>query len=265
MKSTLTLEQKYDFYEKSVQNAEGEVEFMQKEYKRYYGRKAQTLREDFCGTGAISCAWVADNKNSEAFGVDLDPEPIEMGKIRHFAKLKKTEQSRMQYLQQNVLNAKAPKIDVVCAFNFSYFIFRSRKDLLQYFKTVRKSLNKQGIFFIDLFGGPESQKLVTDTAKKPGNLTYFWECQHFNPLNHHCTFAIHFKDSKGKKHENVFTYHWRLWTMPELRDLLSEAGFSKVVPYWEGDDEDGSGNGEFDPTEEVENCDAWVCYLAALT
>ncbi|HXH76557.1 MAG TPA: class I SAM-dependent methyltransferase [Bacteriovoracaceae bacterium] len=263
MKSKLTLDQKYDFYERSVQNAEGEVEFMREEFTRIYGREAYTLREDFCGTGAISCAWVQQNKDCEAFGLDLDPEPIKMGLERHYSKLSKVEQKRMQYLKQDVLKAKAPKVDVVCAFNFSYFIFKERKQLLQYFKAVRKSMNKQGVFFLDLFGGPESQKLVTDNKKMKG-LTYFWECQHFNPFTHECTFAIHFKDKVGK-HENVFTYHWRFWTMPELRDLLQEAGFSKSVCYWEGDDGDGGGDGEYTPTADPENCDAWVSYIAALT
>ncbi len=264
MKSTLTLEEKYDYYERSVQSADSEVAFMWDEYKRHYGHVPFSLREDFCGTGAISCEWVQQDKRCEAFGIDLDPEPIDMGKERHFSKLTKQQQGRMKYLQQNVMNAKAPSMDVICAFNFSYFIFRERKQLLQYFKSVHKSLNKQGIFYIDLFGGPESQKLVTDT-KKVGKLTYYWECQHFNPVTHECTFAIHFKDAKGKKHQNVFTYHWRLWTMPELRDLLNEAGFSKVVSYWEGDDDDGGGNGEFVPADDAENCDAWVSYIAALT
>ena len=264
MKSELTLEQKYDFYERSVQNAESEVEFMQKEFKRFYGRPAYMMREDFCGTGAISCNWVKQNKNSEAYGIDLDPEPIKMGKERHYSKLTPKEKSRMHYLEENVLKASAPKSDVICAFNFSYFIFKKRKDILKYFKTVRKSLNKQGVFFLDIFAGPESQKLVTDEKKMKG-LTYYWECQHFNPLTHDCTFAIHFRDAKGKKHKNVFTYHWRMWTMPELRDLLIEAGFSKTVVYWEGDDEDGSGNGEFEPADDAENCDAWVSYIAALT
>src|SRR5690606_23674484 len=150
---------------------------------------------------------------------------------------------RVHYLKQNVLNAKTPKADVICAFNFSYWIFKSRKQLLQYFKGVRKSLNKQGVFFVDLFAGPESQKRITDTKKVSSGLTYYWECQRFNPLTHECTFAIHFEDKKGK-HENVFTYDWRFWTMPELRDIMMEAGFSKTVAYWEGDDEDGSGNGE---------------------
>ncbi len=264
MKSQLTLEQKYDFYERSVQNAEGEVSFMHDEFKRFYGRSPFVFREDFCGTGAISCAWVQQDKNCEAYGVDLDPEPLKMGHDRHYSKLSKTEQKRMQYLQKNVLTVKTAPVDVVCAFNFSYFIFKTRKQMLQYFKAVRKSLNKQGVFFLDIFAGPESQKLVTD-VKKLKNLTYYWECQHFNPFTHECTFAIHFKDAKGKKHNNVFTYNWRFWTMPEIRDILAEAGFSKTVVYWEGDDEDGNGNGVFTPAEDAENCDAWVSYIAALT
>lgn len=264
MKSQLTLEQKYDYYERSVQNAEGEVSFMHDEFKRFYGRSPFIFREDFCGTGAISCEWVKQDKDCEAFGVDLDEEPINMGKTRHYSKLDRSEQKRMHYLQKNVLTVKTPPVDVVCAFNFSYFIFKNRKQMLQYFKAVRKSLKKQGVFFLDIFGGPESQKLVTD-VKKLKNLTYYWECQHFNPFTHDCTFAIHFRDAKGKKHENVFTYNWRFWTMPEIRDLLIEAGFSKTVAYWEGDDEEGNGNGVFTPAEDPENCDAWVSYIAALT
>lgn len=266
MKSQLTLEQKYDYYERSVQNAEGEVSFMHDEFKRFYGRSPFVFREDFCGTGAMSCTWVQQDKNCEAYGVDLDPEPIKMGNVRHFSKLTKDEQKRMHYMQKNVLTVKTPPADVVCAFNFSYFIFKKRPELLKYFKAVRKSLKKQGVFFLDIFAGPESQKLVTDTKKipGPGNLTYYWECQHFNPFTHDCTFAIHFKDKKGK-HENVFTYNWRFWTMPEIRDLLIEAGFSKTISYWEGDDEDGGGNGVFTPAEDAENCDAWVSYIAALT
>jgi hypothetical protein len=264
VKSQLTLEQKYDYYERSVQNAEGEVSFMHDEYTRFYGHSPYVFREDFCATCAISCSWVPQVKECEAYGVDLDPEPLKMGLSRHYSKLTKSQQGRMHYLQQNVLKVKTPPVDVVCAFNFSYFIFKSRKQILQYFKTVRKSLNKQGVFFLDIFAGPESQKLITDTKKLKG-LTYYWECQHFNPFTHECTFAIHFKDAKGKKHNNVFTYDWRFWTMPELRDLLSEAGFSKTVVYWEGDDEDGNGNGVFTPAEDAENCDAWVSYIAALT
>ncbi len=263
MKSSLTLDQKYDFYERSVQNAENEVEFMNDEYKKIFKKTPNVLREDFCGSGAISCKWVEKDKKAIAHGVDLDPEPIEMGKKRHYSKLTKAQQERMTYRLENVLKTKAPKADIICAFNFSYFIFHARQDLLAYFKTVKKSLNKEGIFFLDIFGGPESQKLVTDT-KKLKNLTYYWECQKWNPITHRCLFAIHFRDAKGKKHQNVFTYDWRFWMLPEIQDLLSEAGFSQVKVFWEGEEEDGSGNGIFTEARDGENCDAWVAYIGAI-
>lgn len=262
MKSTLTLKQKYDYYEKSVQNAENEVEFMQDAYKEIYKKNAVIMREDFCGTGAISCEWVKQNNRALAFGIDLDPEPIEIGKERHYSKLTKGQKTRMEYRLENVLKTKAPKADIVCAFNFSYFIFHERKQLLDYFKSVRQTLNKEGIFYLDIFGGPESQKIVTDT-KKFKNHTYYWDCQKFNPITHRCLFAIHFRDAKGKKHSNVFTYDWRFWLMPEIRDILKDAGFSTIKTYWEGENKDGSGNGIFTAVEDGENCDAWVAYIGA--
>lgn len=263
MKSSLSLKEKYDFYERSVQNAESEVEFMQDEYKRIFKKNPVLFREDFCGTGAISCEWVKQDKKREAYGIDLDPEPLAMGHERHFSKLKPTEQKRMHYRKENVLKTKTPKVHVICAFNFSYFIFKSRKDLVKYFKSVRKSLKSDGVFFLDIFGGPESQKLVTD-VKKLKNLTYYWECQQFNPITHECLFAIHFRDSKGKKHSNVFTYEWRFWTLPEIHDALKEAGFGRTLTFWEGDDDEGSGNGIFTESADGENCDAWVAYVGAI-
>jgi hypothetical protein len=259
----LDLKLKYDWYEKAVQNPESEVDFMRQWFKKYHGRFPHSLREDFCGTGAISCDWANRSGDSVAYAVDLDPEPISMGKERHLSKLSPKARQRVNYIEANVLDKHNFVVDVACAFNFSYFIFKTRPQLLSYFKRVRKGLGKQGMFFLDLFGGPESQKIVTDVRKLTG-LTYYWECQSYNPITSECTFAIHFRDSKGKKHENVFTYDWRLWTIAELRELLIEAGFSRSVVFWEGDDGEGGGDGDFAPTEIGENCEAWVAYIAGM-
>ena len=254
---------KYYYYEKSVQNPSNEVEFFNDKYFELKQRKALTLREDFCGTGAISCEWVKQSPEHFAWGVDLDPEPVEYGKKHHLTKIETEGQKRMTYLLDNVLSVKTPKVDVCFAFNFSYFIFKQRKELLKYFSQVRESLNDDGVFFIDLFGGPDSQTLMTDVMKHDG-FKYYWECQHFNPINQHCRFAIHFKRKGEKKRKDVFVYEWRMWVMSELRDILAEAGFSKTVSYWEGEDDEGGGDGEFYATEEAENCDAWVTYIAAV-
>ncbi len=254
---------KYVYYERAVQNPQNEVDFFNEKYSEIRNKKAKTLREDFCGTAAISCKWVDQSDEHFAWGVDLDPEPIEYGKENHLAALENSAQKRMTYIEGNVLDTDTPKVDISFAFNFSYFIFKKRKELLQYFKAAYKSLNKDGVFFIDLFGGPDSQTVMTDVISHPG-FKYYWDCQMFNPMTSECRFAIHFKRKGEQKIKDVFVYNWRMWTMIELREMLEEAGFKSTIAYWEGEDEEGDGNGEFFATEEAENCDAWVTYIAAV-
>ena len=52
-------------------------------------------------------------------------------------------------------------------------------------------------------------------------------------------------------------------SVDELRDMLLEAGFSDVTVYWEGEDEDGEGNGEFTPSASGEADLAWIAYIVA--
>ena len=257
----LSTELKYQLYEKSVQNPGFEVEFLRKTYKQLTGKKARSLREDFCGTGAISCSWVADDPKNTAIGIDLDPEPILQGKKTHWNKLDSEAKQRMTYLEKNVLEAKQHKADMVVAFNFSYMIFTERQLMLKYFKSVRKSLDKNGLFLLDILGGPESQTLCEEETEHD-DFSYFWDCDEFDPINNLCRFYIHFK-YKGTKYERAFTYEWRLWSIPELRDLLLEAGFSNVTVFWEGDDGDGGGDGEFEAAATAENSESWVAYIAA--
>jgi hypothetical protein len=54
-----------------------------------------------------------------------------------------------------------------------------------------------------------------------------------------------------------------LYTAPELKDILLEAGFRKVTVYWEGEDEEGEGNGIFTPDEKGEADLAWIAYIVA--
>lgn len=261
--STNTVFDKYWYYEKSVQNADNEVEFFNEKFEELKGRKAFTLREDFCGTGIISCAWAKQSPKHQSWGIDLDPEPLEYGKKHHLKKLDAASQKRMHYIEGNVLNSGTPQVDICFAFNFSYFIFKKRAELKKYFKAAYDAVKDDGVFFIDLFGGPESITCMTDVIKHDG-FKYYWECQKFNPLNNDCRFAIHFKLKNEKKRKDAFVYDWRFWGITELKDILEEVGFKKVVTYWEGEDDEGGGNGEFTIEELAEQCDAWVIYLGAI-
>ena len=93
---------KYEYYEKSVQNPPNEVAFFNEKYFEIKGVKPKTLREDFCGTGAISCEWTKQGPEYESWGIDLDPEPVEYGKAHHVPKLSDEEQKRVHYILENV-------------------------------------------------------------------------------------------------------------------------------------------------------------------
>ena len=55
-----------------------------------------------------------------------------------------------------------------------------------------------------------------------------------------------------------------MWTLPEIRELLAEAGFAKVTVYWQGWDASGEeADGEFYPATEAEPDAGWICYIVA--
>lgn len=258
----LSLELKYKLYEKSVQNHMADIEFIEEEFLTLRKRKPLTLREDFGGTGAMACDWVKRGKERQAWAIDLDPEPVEYGKKNHYSKLKGEEGERMSYVMGNVLENRDFKSDVVVGFNFSYFIFKKRQDLLTYFKKAYEGLKDDGIFFVDIFGGTECfQEIVEETEFDKHS--YFWDCDRYNPLSNEVLYYIHFKKD-GVKYEKAFTYDWRHWSVQEVKELMEEAGFSKVLTYWEGEDDDGDGDGVFKVSEEEENCESWVIYIAGL-
>ncbi len=75
-------------------------------------------------------------------------------------------------------------------------------------------------------------------------------------------FQIHFKDKgpngRTRKHNNMFTYDWRMWSIQELRELMQETGFRKTHVYWEGTTRNGEGDGIFSRVEVGEECEAWA-------
>jgi SAM-dependent methyltransferase len=254
----------HELYELSVQNVEHEIEFLQQTFESLRDRTAYRLREDFCGTASASCQWVRQGSNFQAIGVDIDPTVLEWGRENRVGKLDAEDRARVRLIESDVLEVETPKVDILVAFNFSYFIFDTRDTMRQYFKRVHEALDDDGVFFCDMFGGPEAQEETKEKTKhKKHGFTYIWEQAEFHPVTHYMRTHIHFKFKDGSKIKNAFTYVWRLWTPPEIRELLLEAGFRKATVYWEGEDEDGEGNGEFNPDERGEADLAWIAYIVA--
>ena len=82
-----------------------------------------------------------------------------------------------------------------------------------------------------------------DEVKSFRSYKYVWEQKRFDPITHDCEFFIHFRFPDGSALERAFHYQWRLWTIPEIRELLVEAGFRRADVYWEDTDRrTGKGN-----------------------
>ncbi|MNK80068.1 hypothetical protein D3C87_997660 [compost metagenome] len=252
---------KYELYRKAVQSAETDVVFLRDTFKELKGKAPRVFREDFCGTFALSCEWIKLNPRHESIGVDLDPEPMAYGRSHYLNKLTGEQQKRMKLLEGNVLDPNLPKSDLIAGMNFSYCCFKTRDLLKKYFANAYRSLNKDGIFLVDTFGGSQCYDAIEDTIKHD-NFTYYWDQTNFDPVTNEALFHIHFKVG-GKKIEQVFTYDWRLWSIPEIRDLMMEVGFSKVHVYWEGTAKDGSGDGNFTRVDHGESCQSWIAYIVA--
>ena len=254
----------HELYELSVQNVENEVEFMQATFTSLTGRTGYLFREDFCGTASASCQWVRQGKDFQAIGVDIEPSVLEWGRNNRLSKLDSEDQARVSLIESDVMTVETPKVDLLAAFNFSFFIFDTRDSLRAYFEKVYDAIKDDGVFFCDMFGGPEAQEETKEKTKhKKHGFSYIWHQATFHPITNFIRCHIHFKFKDGSKIKKAFTYEWRLWSAPEIRELLLEAGFKKATVYWEGEDEDGDGNGEFAPDEKGVADLAWIAYIVA--
>ena len=254
---------RYALYQRAVQDPVWEMEFVERVFRERRGRAPRVLREDFCGTALASCKWVRRSRQHEAVGVDLDAEVLAWASAHNVAKLTPSAAKRLTLVQADVLSAVTQPADVLLAFNFSYWIFKERSTLQRYFERARANLAPDGLFLLDAYGGYDALKEMRE-RQDFGSFTYIWDQEEYDPVSGHATCHIHFAFPDGSRLKRAFSYHWRLWSLPELREILIAAGFSEVNVYLEGTDpKTGEGDGVFRPAERGSADPAWIAYLVA--
>lgn len=248
-------------YQLSVQDTSWEVGFMDRAFKARRHRLPESLREDFCGTALLCAEWLKSRGKRVATGVDIDPEVLAWGKEHNLAPLGEPG-NRLSLLCQDV-RARCPRRhDIICAFNFSYWVFRTRDELRGYFAHARRGLTRDGLFLCDAYGGWEAQEPMLEPRIIKAGFTYVWDQDAFDPITHAVTNYIHFEFKDGSKMQRAFTYEWRYWTLPELVELLKEAGFSDVDVYW--DTAKDENNERYRMRKKAENQPGWIAYLVAV-
>lgn len=261
-KFTARTADKHELYQYSVQDPDFEVGFVQRVYRRLRGKKPISLREDFCGTAIFCASWIKSGKDRVATGVDLDASVLAWGVEHNLAPLGEPG-DRITLLEQNVLDKVKGKFDITVAFNFSYWIFKTRPLQLQYFRNVHRSLKSDGLFFLDAYGGYEASEAMEEKRKVEEGFTYVWDQSKIDPINNGVLNHIHFEFKDGTRMNKAFTYDWRGWTLLEIKELLLEAGFKNPEVYWEDSTEDGEETGVYRARKSVSNEPAWVAYIVA--
>ena len=255
---------KHQLYEDSVQCSEFEIDWVAERFAAMRGRPLRMLREDFCGTANAACEYVKRHPENTAVGVDFDGDVLQWGRDHHLAKLPPEAQARIKLLQQDVKLAATPDMDALLAMNFSYWIFDSRPSLLEYFKQVYKNLKADGVFFMDAFGGYDCFNDDEEEETEHEGFSYVWNLHSFNPITNLVTYYIHFRFDDGSSIERAFEYHWRHWSLPEIKELLEESGFNAVTFWLQGwDDDADEATDEFFESTQADADAGWVAYITA--
>lgn len=239
-------------YEVSVTNATKLARFSQA-----LAPKAHVLREDFAGSGSLARGWADLSPKHSAAAVEKDADVASYIGVHPRVKAVIADATRC-----------TQQAEIIAATNFPLGYFHTRSELLKYLSHAKKCLTKGGVFFADMYGGdgcftPQVQKrtLRNDIV---GRFTYEWEQLAANEATRMVQNRMHFQLASLRL-ENAFSYHWRLWALPELRDCMLEAGFKKVAIYDRlADAVDDEGNVWVEPVKDDEGLDAtWVVYVVA--
>lgn len=243
---------KFDAYELCVQSPRHLSMFLRALYPGSgTPPDALILREDFCGTAALSRRWVADARRrfgpdapARAIAVDLDPAVLaRAAKANQEAGLS----GAITLLHADCITAPvrpSDTCDIIFVGNFSIGYIQDRRTLVDYLRRSRERLalgrmgfsSDTGLFACDTYTGPGAYALggVTRTHMGRGRevVRYTWEQREADALTARVTSVLHFQiEIDGEitaRFPDAFTYHWRLWTIPELREAMLEAGFAST-------------------------------------
>ncbi len=272
-KSRPVITDRHILYEGAVQEVEADLDFMKRVFRRRHKRPLRLIREDFCGTAKLTAEWISQHPDNRAIGVDFDQPTLDWGIRHHFAPLGDI-RKRARLICDDVRAVSGPPVDAIAAFNFSYFIFKERDALRNYYRHARSCLKKGGMLFMDAFGGTQSMTTnheyrdisgarMPDGTKIP-KYVYEWEHRNFDVITNHILCHIHFELHDGTRIEKAFTYDWRLWTLPEMQELLLEAGFSKAEVYIHGWQPDGEADSVFRLRKHYDNEEGWIAYVVGV-
>jgi len=248
-------------YHESVQSPDVDAAFLSRLYCRLTGHPLRHLREDFCGTAFLSAAFTKLHSENRATGIDLHGPTLRWAKRHNLPQLTPSQRERLTLVKANVLDVRRPRAQLVVAMNFSWFVFKTRDLVRRYVANAMVSLDRGGLLVMDLFGGSDAVAEQKERRRQHG-FSYVWDQKRFDPVTNEILCAIHFEFRDGTRIRDAFTYDWRLWSIPELSEVMKEVGFADVHVLWEATDlRTNRGNGVYRRVTNGESDPSWLAYV----
>jgi hypothetical protein len=259
---------RFDLYEMAVQCPPIEAQFLD----AVHARQPRVLGEDFAGPASVSRAWLSLDEDRSAIATDLDEQPLRHA-VRRLVEAKgEAEAQRLTLRVRDALEV-GDRADVIASLNFAVCELHGRDRLLTYLRNCLFRLEANGVLVCDLYGGidamlPGESEQIVET--EDGEIVYTWQQVEADATTGRVRNAIHFELPGGGRVRNAFEYDWRLWSPPELRDAMREAGFRTTevyAHYGDAMDEDGRLMVEpisVDGAEDIQPPDLddqWVLYV----
>ena len=97
-----------------------------------------------------------------------------------------------------------------------------------------------------------------------GDFTFIWDQDIFDPASHFYTCRIHYAFQDGSEMRNAFVYDWRLWSMPEVIEVMREAGFEDVHFLWEVRIKNWQRHETYHRAKNGEADTAWIAYIIGI-
>lgn len=219
------MDERYRLYEAAVQTPELDVEILERLFVARAGRVPLTLREDFCGTAALSAAWVGSDDDREAVAVDRDRAVLAYAKRVHRAALE-DEAERMTLVRGDVRAPSDRTFDLVVAMNFSWALFDDDAELAAYLANAARCLEDDGLLVLEIFGGRDMRRPLVREHRHEG-FVYVWEQRAYDAERAILDARISFR-LRGAELNGAFAYRFHLRPLDRVRALLRDAGFAKV-------------------------------------
>ncbi len=285
-------------YRHAVQEPEAEVAFLHRAYvhhrRRGGGLEPVLLREDFAGTAAVAAAWVGLGPDHQAMAIERHGPTLRWAD-RHSRRPLGNRAEDLHLIEADVVEVASPRVDIICALNFSSFIYHDRPQMRNYLRHARRALRRDGILVLDVFGGPDAMRpglrwRRVEPAAGSGLAPFAccWEQRRYDAVTGRIDCRVHFSGIADEAERagsaafttrrSAFRYDWRLWTLAELNELMQEAGFASAAiwtaPLAPEPDRSSGGagtspahclaRGSFSPVTKFPNREGWLAYIVGL-